>query len=281
MPSIPTVSVIIPTYNRPDFTLDAIDSVLRQTFEDFELIVVNDGGEESNTLLKCMSDDDRLSYFYVDHGGVSFARNFGVSKSRGRLIAFLDSDDLWLPKKLEVQTFFFDKNSDVNICQTEEIWIRNGKRVNPAAKHKKYSGWIFKKCLPLCIVSPSAVMMKKGLFDSLGGFDESLPACEDYDLWLRLSLRHPIYTLSEPLIIKRGGHKNQLSSMWGLDRYRIKSLVNLLNDVELDGEKRNLVEKEISRRACIFAKGAKKHGKYDEANYYKSIMDAYDGKRRK
>lgn len=237
MVSMPKVSVIIPTYNRAAFLEEAIESVLSQDYKDFELIVVDDGStDETRDIVGRHSES--VVYLYQDNKGVSCARNTGIRNSFGEYIAFLDSDDKWLPKKLYSQASFFSCNPYALICHTEEIWIRRGVRVNPMKKHKKYSGMIFEKVLPLCIISPSSVMMKRELlFDGIGFFDEGLPACEDYDLWLRIAARHPIYLIETPLIIKRGGHPDQLSQKFaGLDRFRIKALVNILESGVLSPE---------------------------------------------
>lgn len=253
----PVVSVIIPTFNRENFLKEAIDSVLAQDFSGIELIVVNDGsGDDTDKLLAGYGS--ALRSIMQDNKGVSAARNAGIRMAAGEYIAFLDSDDVWLPKKIEKQMDFFASHPCVSICQTDEIWIRRGERVNPKKVHKKESGWIFNRCVELCIVSPSAVMLKKGVFDDIGLFDESLPACEDYDLWLRASLKYEIHTLAEKLIVKRGGHDDQLSRQWGLDRYRVIALRKILASPLLTDAQRSLVETDIARRTAIFENGAKK-----------------------
>ena len=228
----PLVSVIIPTYNRGWVLREAIDSVLAQEFKDFELIVVNDGStDDTGQILEAYGQD--LMILRQTNRGVSAARNRGIAAADGRLVAFLDSDDLWLPRKLSSQVDFFNSNPAALINQTEEIWIRNGVRVNPKTRHHKFSGMIFEQSLGLCLVSPSAVMMKKSLFDAVGVFDEDLPACEDYDLWLRISWRYPVHLIETPLIIKRGGHADQLSKAAGLDRFRIQALKKMIESGQL------------------------------------------------
>lgn len=267
----PKVSVIIPTYNRCESLRDAIASVLGQTFGDFELVVVDDGSMDNTRDVVMSFDDERVRYLFQANQGVSAARNWGVASSRGSLIAFLDSDDVWLTDKLRVQTSYFEKHPSVSICQTEEIWIRDGVRVNPAEKHRKHSGWIFRECIPLCIVSPSAVMLRREAFDALGGFDEALQACEDYDLWLRASLRYEIHTLPEALIEKRGGREDQLSRQPGLDRFRIMALQKVLRDPLVSDEDRRIIEGDIARRANIIVQGARKRGNLDLLDEFEAI----------
>lgn len=277
MSNICKVSVIIPTYNRCDLLREAIGSVLTQTFDDFELIVVDDGSTDDTRDAVMSFDDPRLRYLFQANGGVASARNWGVASSRASLIAFLDSDDVWLLEKLKVQVDYFGRNPHVSFCQTEELWVRGGRRVNPAERHRKHSGWIFRECVPLCIVSPSAVMIRRDAFDALGGFDESLRACEDYDLWLRAALRYEIHTLPDALVTKRGGHGDQLSRQWGLDIYRIQALRKVLGDGMLADGDRKLISDDISRRAAIVAEGARKRGNEEMFVEYSAMAEGFSG----
>ncbi|MBW1698889.1 MAG: glycosyltransferase [Deltaproteobacteria bacterium] len=273
----PLVSVIIPTFNRGWILKEAIDSVLAQDFKHFELIIVDDGSTD-NTRQVLEPYSDRLAIIRQQNAGVSSARNRGIASARGQFVAFLDSDDLWLPQKLSRQVSFFESNPDALICQTEEIWVRNGVRVNPKNRHKKESGTIFKRSLALCLVSPSAVMVRRSLFDKVGGFDETLPACEDYDLWLRVSYRYPIHLIETPLIVKRGGHPDQLSLSAGLDRFRIYSLKKLLDNENLSASQYDAAADMLVAKCSIYAAGCLKRGKLSEAAYYKKIAQTY-GKR--
>jgi len=174
--------------------------------------------------------------------------------------------------KISCQVDFFKNNPRAMICQTEEIWVRNGKRVNPKKKHKKVSGMIFELSLHLCLVSPSAVMMKNILFDIKGNFDEKLPACEDYDLWLRTGATIPFYLIGKPLIIKRGGHDDQLSAGHSLDKYRIRSLVKLLKENLLTEKQRRATIDVLNEKCRIYAQGCMKRGRKEEAEYYEKLQ---------
>jgi glycosyltransferase involved in cell wall biosynthesis len=270
----PLVSVIIPTYNRGWILKEAIDSALAQDFRDFELIVVDDGStDETKKILD--GYDQELMVMRQSNRGVSAARNRGIAAAAGRLIAFLDSDDLWLPRKLSTQVAYFDSNPDAVIAQTEEIWIRNGMRVNPKIRHHKFAGMIFERSLALCLVSPSAVMMRRSLFDEVGLFDEDLPACEDYDLWLRISWRYPVHLIETPLIIKRGGHADQLSKAAGLDKFRIRALKKVIESGNLDEDARQAAVRTLQDKCAIFAGGCRKRGKDTEAQYYEDLSNQY------
>lgn len=264
------VSVIIPTYNRGWIIKEAIDSVLAQDYTEFELIVVDDGSTD-HTSDVLDSYRNVIKVFSQKNKGVSAARNRGIAEASGQFIAFLDSDDLWLSQKLSVQIEFFNQTPDVLICQTEEVWIRNGLRVNPKKRHKKPSGMIFKPSLELCLVSPSAVMIQRSLFDRVGEFDETLPACEDYDLWLRISCGFPIHLIDTPLIIKRGGHDDQLSSMAGLDKFRIKAIEKIIKSGLLSDDQQRAAVKTLKKKCDIYTAGCRKRGRIDEAQYYESL----------
>ena len=270
----PQVSVIIPTYNRAWVIEEAIDSVLAQDYTEFELIVVDDGSTD-HTSDVLDSYRNVIKVFPQKNKGVSAARNRGIAEASGKFIAFLDSDDLWLPQKLTVQIEFFDQTPDALICQTDEIWIRNGLRVNPKKRHKKPSGMIFKPSLKLCLVSPSATMIHRGLFDRVGGFDETLPACEDYDLWLRISCRFPIHLIDTPLIIKRGGHDDQLSKGTGLDKFRIKAIKKIIRSGLLSDDQRRVAVKTLKEKCNIYAAGCRKRGREEEAWYYEALSKTF------
>ena len=275
----PLVSVIIPTYNRAWIIKESIDSVLSQDFNDFELIVIDDGSTD-NTLEILNSYGEDIIVIHQRNQGVSSARNRGLMEASGSLIAFLDSDDLWLPGKLSLQVDFFNSNPTALICQTEEIWMRNNVRINPKKRHKKPSGMIFASSLALCLVSPSAVMVRRRLFEDVGLFDETLPACEDYDLWLRISCKYPVYLIDIPLIIKRGGHDDQLSSSSGLDKYRIKAIKKIIESNLLSEDQFQAAVKTLKEKCAIYAAGCRKRGRMEEAVNYEELDETYIGYKR-
>jgi glycosyltransferase involved in cell wall biosynthesis len=179
-------SVIIPVYNREQDILKALNSVINQTFGDYEIVVVDDGSTDGTAaVLNCFKEKIEVIR-HRENLGVSAARNSAIKSASGQYIALLDSDDEWYPHKLAEDFRYLEQNNQVKIHQSNEEWVRNGKKVNPKFKHKKLAGNIFEKSLELCLISPSSVVMHNSLFDKYGLFDETMRVCEDYDLWLRL-----------------------------------------------------------------------------------------------
>jgi glycosyltransferase involved in cell wall biosynthesis len=270
------VSVIIPTFNRLGFVRQAVASVCAQQDAASEVIVVDDGSSDGTTDALEGEFGVRIRVLRTANRGVAAARNLGVATSKGEWLAFLDSDDVWLPGKLAAQVDFFVRHPQADICQTEETWVRNGGRVNPCAHHRKPSGDIFEPSLRLCLVSPSAVMLRRRLFERVGGFDESLPACEDYDLWLRIARDTPVWLIDRPLVIKRGGHPDQLSrQFWGMDRFRVAALARLLAEAHLAPARRQATVAVLAEKCAILANGAVRRGRIDEAQRYQSLAAAY------
>jgi len=266
------VSVIIPTYNRAALVQEAVAAVLAQTYRDFELLVVDDGSTDG-TLEALAPFAGRIKVLPLSQRrGVAAARNAGIAAAQGEWLAFLDSDDLWLPEKLARQMAFMAARPQFLLTQTEEIWVRRGVRVNPRPSHRKEGGRIFLRSLERCLVSPSAVVLHRDLLDAHGGFDESLPAAEDYDLWLRLSWRHDVGLLPEPLVIKRGGREDQLSRQWGLDRYRIQALLKILAEPDLPSSHWDAARRTLARKCAIYAQGCEKRGKIGEARHYRGLV---------
>ncbi len=261
------LSIIIPTFNRQPVLSRAINSVMRQSYlsdrSDWELILVDDGSTDS-TEAWARDTYPNLVYLKQDNAGVSAARNQGLRQACGEWIALLDSDDEWLAHKLETQFALIDQTG-LKVCHTEEIWIRDGVRVNQMNKHRKVGGWIFERCLPLCAMSPSSIVIHRDVFECVGEFDESLPACEDYDLWLKISCQYEVAYVEQACINKYGGHADQLSRQhWGMDRFRVLALENLLtqNSV-LSTRDFEAARGMLLKKLGILLKGALKHKNAD------------------
>jgi glycosyltransferase involved in cell wall biosynthesis len=268
------VSVIIPTRDRARLVPRAVNSVLRQSLGNLECIVVDDGSTDDTRAVLASIRDPRLRVIRTEARGVSAARNCGLAKARGKLLALLDSDDEYLPEKLERQSDFMLERS-LEISQTEEIWIRRGVRVNPKNKHSKADGRFFTRALSLCLVSPSCVMFTREFWAREGLFDENLPACEDYDFWLRiLSRGREVGLLSEALTVKHGGRPDQLSrSMVGLDLFRVYALLKLVRDESVEAEKRLQAERELRRKAAVYVSGCQKRGRLEEAARVMELLE--------
>ena len=259
--AIEEISVIIPTYNRCDLLKRAINSVIKQTITPKEIIIVDNGStDQTYQMVSSLFPD--INYFTEKKRGVSAARNKGILESKSKWIAFLDSDDAWKPTKLEKQMEYSVFNQDkYRIIHTDETWYRNKKFLNQLKKHKKSGGNIFKNSLQLCCISPSSVVLKKQIFDDYGLFDENLEVCEDYDMWIRITSKEEVGFLDSPLVLKYGGHSDQLSKkFWGMDRFRIKSLEkNLKNEHFSKSQKINVLDTLIEK-LTIVSDGALKRG---------------------
>ena len=265
-----TVSVVIPTFNRESFIEQCVVSALQQSKKPDEVIVVDDGSSDKTwdvlrTLGFSDSKEERnsLRYIFQRNKGVSAARNLGIKAAKYRYIAFLDSDDLWLEKKLEKQiSSLASQSTRYRLSHTNEIWVRNGVRVNAHLKHEKNGGDIFIQCLKLCCISPSSSLVDRSVFDDFGFFDENLPACEDYDFWLRFCAFEDVHFVNEHLLIKNGGHDQQLSKKhWGMDRFRVTALENLLKNQSLSELKRKETSKELIFKLQVLIDGGRKRKK--------------------
>ena len=274
-----TISTVIPTLDRRHTLSRAINSVLKQTIPVDEIIII-DNGSTDGTQDMLQSEFPMVRCVSQPKLGVSAARNMGISIATSEWVALLDSDDAWVPTKLERQLELSSDNSNSRLIHTDEIWYRSGRRVNQMKKHKKRGGNIFEYCLPLCCISPSSVLMRKDLFEDIGLFDEELPVCEDYDMWLRISSREPISYVDEPLTIKYGGHEDQLSSkLWGMDRFRIQSLEKLLNKKYLNFKQENAAYEIMIRKMNILIQGGIKRGNKEIVDTYSKKLNFWEQKK--
>jgi len=271
----PDISVIIPNYNRVHMINRALDSVLLQSLPAKEIIVVDDGStDQSREFIRNHYPNIRL--LMQENKGVSAARNFGIREASGDWFALLDSDDEWMPEKLEMQIISLMNNRDHKVVHSNEIWIKDGKPLKQLKKHRKIGGYIFQHCLPLCAMSPSSIMIHRDIINEVGLFNESLPVCEDYDMWLRICCRFPVLFLDQALIIKYGGHKDQLSQRYrGMDRYRILALANILDKTYLKKEDREAAVRMMLKKITIYIKGAKKHGNNQFVEEFSLLQQRY------
>ena len=254
------IDIIIPSFNRASILDRAIQSVLNQSHQHFRLFVIDDGSTDRTDLVMAKyAQDEKIFYLKQPNKGVSSARNFGIKTSSADWIAFLDSDDEWLPQKLATQVKFIKDNPDLRFVHSDEIWIRHGVRVNPKKKFDKSNVDIFKRSLELCLISPSTVMMKRELSSQYGHFDESFTICEDYDLWLKILAREEVGHISEDLIRKYGGHDDQLSTRYpAMDFWRIRSMCKLIS-TNISQEKKEMIKEEIKKKAPVLLQGYLKH----------------------
>lgn len=276
MSTSPLVSVVIPTHNRASVVTRAVCSVLSQTYKNLEIIVIDDGSnDETVKVLSIFSD---LRILTQENKGVSAARNTGIANSSGELIAFLDSDDEWLPEKIEKQVSLYDSKNKHFICHTNEIWMRNGKAVNQKKIHQKQGGYFFDRAVERCLISPSAVILSRKLLDNVGRFDEEFEAAEDYDLWLRITSRYEVDFIDEPLIIKHAGEPNQLSfTIPAIDRFRVKALEKIVGLDKLRQEYRSVALKALINKSDILSKGYEKRGNLEKARLYSELAKKYSG----
>jgi len=277
-----SVSVVVPTYNRGPVVMRALSSVIGQSYRDFDLWIVDDGSTDDtefrvHAFTRGLSPNvaARIHYMKTENRGVSTARNMGARASRSDWIAFLDSDDEWLPAKLALSIKAVEKQPEIRLVHTEEIWIRNGVRVNPKKSYQKTGGRIYRKCLPCCVISPSTVTIRRDLFEEMGGFDEGFPVCEDYDLWLKITSLYPVGFVDEPTTIKYGGHDDQLSlTHRAMDYWRIKAMVRILRECDLEPGDRDLTIAEIRSKGEILLKGYRKHHNLERYREIETILNS-------
>jgi glycosyltransferase involved in cell wall biosynthesis len=270
-----SISVIIPTYNRAYCLSRAIDSVLAQSHPVEKICVIDDGSTDDTQQL-LQSNYPQIHYIRQENKGVSAARNEGIRKIKSQWIAFLDSDDEWLPQKIEKQLFELTRQPMYKLIHCDEVWIRNGVRVNAMNKHKKSGGDIFESCLPLCVISPSASIIQRELLLEVGLFNESLPACEDYDLWLRICSSHPVLYVNEKLLRKYGGHEDQLSRQhWGMDRFRVDALDRIIREGVLQSDQAKAAKEILINKCRILINGADKRGNQALVDKYQALLSMY------
>lgn len=268
---MPSVSIVIPVFDRIQPLERALESLQKQTFQDFDVVVVDDHSTED---ILSVTKKYKVRYLKTIGKGVSAARNTGIQSSDSELVAFLDSDDEWLPTKLELQVKYLSLNQDCTIVHSNELWIRSGQPVNQGLKHQKMGGRIFSQCTELCLIAPSSVLVRRSFFKKVGLFDESFPVCEDFDLWLRITATEDIGFITEPLVIKHGGHKDQLSMQFhSMDLWRVRALNKHIENSNLTANEKLALRKTMKTKCEILLKGFKKHQNFENMAEIECYLD--------
>jgi len=290
---MPRVSVIVPTYNRCDCILETVRSALNQTCRDLEILVVDDGSSDDSAveiLRRLGPDPERaealwrqraastsgtcgfgfwtsdvpLQYVYQPNRGMGTALNRGLQATHGEFIAFLQPEYLWDSHHLQHQIGFFDSNPDG--------WISHGRVVvgrAPAKDGKKRPRGVARMGFPAIVAGTelhaSAIVIRRCCVEAHGGFDENLPSCEDYDLWIRIAAHMPIYQVPDSIVyLKRA----PAPPSWSLDRYRVYALEKAFQSGHLSSEQRHRVAEELTNRCETLAEGFRKRNNTERANFY-------------
>jgi glycosyltransferase involved in cell wall biosynthesis len=271
--NMPKVSVVIPTYDRAHFLDDAIRSVLAQTFDDFELIIVDDGSTDNTREVVNSFEDSRIKYIYQENRGVSAAYNSGILASSSEFIAFLDSDDLWLPQKLELQVKLLDSRPDVALVCSDGYIFDNrtnstlgrfwrgvpfGYRVDPQrASREPLKEMLFWGCF----ITESLVMVRREVFNEVGGYDESLRDHVDWDMYVRVCQRFAIETIDTPLAKKRK-HEANLSSNFDLLYKGAEIVLNkAIHSYSLKPDELSILRRRLARTLFRYGRGLVERGR--------------------
>lgn len=274
------ISVIIPTYNRESFLDRSIASVLGQRPPCDELIVVDDGSTDGTvSVVERIAAESPIPVRLLcqKNRGAAAARNAGIYAAKGEMLAFLDSDDWWLPGKFAQQAATMIAEPRILISHTREVWFRRGERVNQKKKHDPPDGDIFLASLAMCVVGMSTVMARREMFERYGLFDETLPCCEDYELWLRVGCKESFLLIPNPLTGKDGGREDQLSVIhrMGMDVYRIRALCTLIDAGCFAPDQYVAAVAELVRKCTIYGQGCIKHGRPEEGLHYQRLAEQY------
>jgi glycosyltransferase involved in cell wall biosynthesis len=255
--------------------VEAVASVLGQSHSPYELIVVDDGSSDGTQAWLAARDD--LRAIHQAHTGMpGQVRNRGIEEASGELIAFLDSDDLWRPGKLEHQLAAVGAGGPP-VQHTRELWLRDGVEVSQSRQRHSRVGDLFAESLRKCVIGPSTVLLPRTVLQATGRFREDLEVAEDYELWLRITARYRVGFLDEPLAIKRAGHGDQLSERHGhIELFRLTALQDLLaGGWQLGPAQRVAAYQELARKCRIYAAGCAKRQRSDEASAYYALADRY------
>jgi glycosyltransferase involved in cell wall biosynthesis len=246
---MPSVSVIIPTYNCAPSVGAAIESALRQTYQDFEIVVVDDGSED-NTEQIARRFGKKVAYVKQNQAGPAAARNYGIRISSSKYIAFLDADDIWDPRKLEEQVRVLDEDLEIGLVCSDFAVTSDDGSVSPSylkdCRHAR-SGYVFNEVIQENFILTSSVLLRRSCLSEVGMFDEALMRSEDRDLWLRVSYRWKVRILPKPLVVKRNRPDNLMSDPAAFAPFRIRLFEKLIRTtLDLSAHSRRLIRQQLS-----------------------------------
>jgi glycosyltransferase involved in cell wall biosynthesis len=271
---MPTVSVIIHTYNNEKFIGETIESVLNQTYKDYEIIVVDDGSVDGtrDALLPYMQ---KIRYHYKENGGIASAKNAGIRLSKAEFIAFLDHDDLWVRDKLKLQMECFNKNPHAGLVYSKYTSFRDDKELRTKPE-KGYSGWIFKELLSKSFIQTSTVIVKRECLDTVGPYDETFVLGDEYDMFLRISKRFQCGFIDKGLTRYRVHDTNASKNDFLFDKENLDVYKKIYNNfTDLDGKEKKILRKRIASYSIKVAEELNSQGKREESKKYQKEAHNY------
>jgi len=271
---MPTVNVIIHTYNNERFIAETVESVLNQTYKEYEIVVVDDGSVDGtrDALIPYMQ---KIRYHYKENGGIASAKNAGIGLSQTEFVAFLDHDDLWAPDKLQLQMECFNENSQVGLVYAKYTSFRDGKELRTKPE-KGYSGWIFKELLSKSFIQTSTVVVKRECLDAVGPYDESFSLGDEYDMFLRIARKFQCSFIDKSLTRYRVHDTNASNNDFLFDNENLGVYKKVYNNfTDLDGVEKKILRKRIARYSMKVAEGLYRQGKQEESKKYQMEANNY------
>jgi len=271
---MPTVSVIIHTYNNEKFIVETVESVLNQTYKDYEIIIVDDGSVDGtrDALIPYMQ---KIRYHYKENGGIASAKNAGISLSETEFVAFLDHDDLWAPDKLQLQMEHFNENPQIGLVYAKYTSFRDGKELRTKPE-KGYSGWIFKELLSKSFIQTSTVVVKRECLDAVGPYDETFFLGDEYDMFLRIARKFQCGFVDKGLTRYRVHDTNASNNDFLFDNENLGVYKKIYNNfTDLDGVEKKILRKRIARYSMKVAEGLYSQGKLEESKEYQKEANSF------
>ncbi len=263
----PIVSVVIPTYNSVRFVTEAIDSVLNQTFKDFEILVVDDGSKDETKEVLNEKYGDSIKYIYKENGGVSSARNYGIERAKGKYIALLDADDIWLREKLEKQVDLLESQEDIGLCYVGTIKTNEELLPKSYIEAHSFEDYCEALLLKMNIVSGScsSVIIKRELLVKTEGFDKIFSTCADWEYWLRLSLLTKFAPINEYLVKYRDVTGSMSSNPDVSKRDTLETLNKFFSNPDLPKKYKDLKNNAYSNNLMVVSGEYLHNGKLKES----------------